>query len=325
MTTELALYRGEGLSKAEVWRKMATDERRRKVIAACQDRDLTILWDLTESYLILHSAQGIALSACTRRNYRAALKRLLSDWTEEEVREPRPDAGASWLAHLKEQGYTRKNGRTYGMKPATLGIFLAAVRTLYAALRWAGATKADPFRDVHRPRDPIPTWEKRQPYSEDDVRKILQVASGPHKTMVLLGAHAGLRASEMMALRWESIDLRRKQLTVESGKGGKKRTVPMTPTLATHLDSVPREQQTGPVLPWADRFKAHYEMKLLAKEAAVDPLGLHALRHYAGTRLVASGGSMEMAARMLGHQQIETTRIYVAWADESLRKALETW
>ncbi len=57
-----------------------------------------------------------------------------------------------------------------------------------------------------------------------------------------------------------------------------------------------------------------------------EPKGVHALRHYCGTRLVREGGDLEMAARHLGHASIETTRIYAAkWSDEGLKRTVGEW
>jgi len=64
-------------------------------------------------------------------------------------------------------------------------------------------------------------------------------------------------------------------------------------------------------------------MKVVCEKAGVEYRSVHSLRHTAGTWLVGEGeGSLEDAARQLGHSSIETTRIYIAWSDQSLRKAL---
>ena len=49
------------------------------------------------------------------------------------------------------------------------------------------------------------------------------------------------------------------------------------------------------------------------------------VRHYAGTRLLQQTRSLEHVARHLGHAQIETSRIYAKWSDETLREALSAW
>jgi integrase/recombinase XerC len=53
--------------------------------------------------------------------------------------------------------------------------------------------------------------------------------------------------------------------------------------------------------------------------------GFHSLRHYAGTRLVREGHSLDDTAHHLGHASIETTRVYAKWSDDGLRKSLGNW
>jgi len=71
----------------------------------------------------------------------------------------------------------------------------------------------------------------------------------PWATSVLLAGDAGLRIGEVLALEWPDLDLVANTITVSRQirrnvlgptKGGKPRTVPMTPRLASHLRSVPR-------------------------------------------------------------------------------------
>jgi site-specific recombinase XerD len=38
-----------------------------------------------------------------------------------------------------------------------------------------------------------------------------------------------------------------------------------------------------------------------------------------------NGGDLEAAARLLGRSSIETTRAYVKWADEGLRRIVDGW
>ena len=60
-------------------------------------------------------------------------------------------------------------------------------------------------------------------------------------------------------------------------------------------------------------------------KANVPDKGVHALRHYAGTRLMQQTNSLEDVARHLGHSSIETTRVYAKWSDEKLRDVLNDW
>jgi len=52
-------------------------------------------------------------------------------------------------------------------------------------------------------------------------------------------------------------------------------------------------------------------------------IGRHSTPHTHGRS--GGGGDLEMAARHLGHASIETTRIYVKWNDQGLKKAVGEW
>ena len=52
---------------------------------------------------------------------------------------------------------------------------VAAARALYAALRWSGASEADPFSDVKPAKDLTPAWEKREAYSHSELELLLKV------------------------------------------------------------------------------------------------------------------------------------------------------
>ena len=68
---------------------------------------------------------------------------------------PKSSEGFAYVRHLEASG----------LRPSSVQVRLSGARTLYAALRWTGATEVNPFGDVRAARDPRPAWEKRGPYS----------------------------------------------------------------------------------------------------------------------------------------------------------------
>lgn len=161
---------------------------------------------MTDAHLTLYGRAGATVSRSTRRNYRQGVVALVAAWRQENLLRPRRDAGALWLRTMEDAG----------LKPSTVTARLAGARALYAALRWAGATEADPLRDAHPQRDLVPAWEKRKPYDPDEVRRLVATAHGDDLALVLLGAHAGLRVSEMLALRWADVAIGQRELLVRT-------------------------------------------------------------------------------------------------------------
>lgn len=331
------------LARAEAWAKLPPDELKRRAAAAAGERDAEQLWALTEAYLFLHGSRGAKVSRHTLRAYRRGVLDLVEAWSGENLLRPSRDAGVVYMRRLEAGSPEPSKGQATQAAPAaplsaaSLQVKLAAARTLYKALRWAGATEARPFDDVRVAKDPTPPWEKRRPYSDDEVEALLGLAEGPEKVMVLLGAHAGLRIGEMADLRWSDLDLERGQLRVRSGKGGKAATVSVTKRLRDALEELKlttsagqheknRHRDAGLVLPWAADH-ARKRFKRVCALAGVDyqSAGVHGLRHGAGTRYYRQTGDLGRVAAHLRHADIQTTRIYAKIDAKAIGEDIEDW
>lgn len=313
MSTELVPYRGATeIERATAWADLPDDERKRQATAAANTHDADALISLTESWLILHGRKGAAVSALTLVAYREGVADLLAAWTTQNLLRPGREAAAGWIRGLEA-------GK---LKPSTVQKKLSAAKHLYAALRTAGATNADPFKDLRVAPDPIPAEEKRPPYEESDIATLLAVATETDRLLVVLGAWAGLRNMELLGLRWEHITLSARQLVVQSGKGGRRRTVPLTPDLRAELAA--QAQPEGYVFAKQRSAQALlYRMKQLCMKAGVDYKAIHSLRHTAGTRLMRKAHDPQMVQKFLGHSSISTAQIYIKYADDQLRAVIE--
>ena len=128
-----------------------------------------------DAYLTLHGSKGSRVSDRTRENYQRGLRDLLQGLGARELAAARRgDAGVVWVRQLEQRPVVQwqtgepKRGAGGGLQtlsPATVQVKLAAARTLYKALRWAGATQAAPFENVKVAKDPVPPWEKRGAYN----------------------------------------------------------------------------------------------------------------------------------------------------------------
>ena len=308
---QLERYCGTATDRAQAWAHLSSEDLRRRAVGAANERDGSELWGLAEAFVTLHGAAGAKISANTMRAYRRGVEDLLIAWSGENLLRPSRDAAALWIRRLEAAGKSE----------STIRVKLAAARILYKALRWAGATAAEPFCDAKPARDKTAAWDKRWPYLPGELEALLSVAGTVDRAMVLLGAHAGLRASEMTALAWDDVDLPGRILTVAAGKGGKRRRVVMSNTLAAALAALQRGE--AKVLPFQDG-RARARMRRLCAWANVAYKGLHALRHSAGTRL-ASERDLRAAAEHLGHSSIETARVYAKWDNRSLQASVGAW
>jgi integrase/recombinase XerC len=331
-TALVAYAGGTPAERADRWAALPDDARRRQAAAAAARHDVDALIALLEAWLVLHGRKGAHVSPRTLESYRRAARGLLADWRQENLLHPARLAGARWVRNLEARGY----------QPATVIGFLAGARSLYAALRVSGATDADPFRDVHPAPNRTPRHLRGKRYKDDVVQRLLRAAvRARHRDaclIVALGAFGGLRASEMVMLRWEDVRLAEDELTVRHGKGGKVRRVAIGASLRTVLAAA--WQSSGYVLMLANekstkpegnpgpakrRLRAWQRVLRLCEEAGVEAKGLHALRHAAGTRLYAETGDIALVAEFLGHESVETSRIYVEMASDRVKQAVADW
>ena len=314
------------LDRSDAWYHLPADERHRLAVVACQAHDAEALWRLTEAFVLRTGAAGARVSPHTLRAYRRGVLDLIAAWPQENLLHPGREAGQGWLRALESTGKT----------PATVRVRLAAGRALYAALAHNGATADAPFTIAKPARETTAPWDKRRPYTDDEVAALARAAGSEDRVLVLLGAHAGLRISEALALTFKDVTPGRGEVggevRVRHGKGGKARTIPLSPTLAAALAAW-REERAGRgeggmdarVLRYRHQLDARRHLERLARAAGVPYRGVHALRHTCGTRLMREKKDLEVVARMLGHSSVETARIYAKWDDTRAAEAVATW
>lgn len=310
--------------RAEHWASLPIDELKRRTARAVNERDHEALWFITESYMYLHGSSGARISANTLRTYRRGVLDLLEAWRGENLLRPSRDAGVMYLRRWEAGVYSRNGSPA---SPKTIEVKLAAARTLYKALRWSGVTIADPFTDVRAPADKTPAWEKRRPYTVEEIDKLLDIAELEESIIVLLGAHAGLRISEMTALEWRDVNFDKQSLFVRHGKGGKQGTVQMTNRLTNHLRELHAlSPSASTVLAWStDHTRQRFRKLCLRAGVDYDSAGVHGLRHGAGTRFYQQTGDLGKVAAHLRHADLQTTRIYAKVNPADLAADIEDW
>lgn len=314
MTLTLDVLRTTTFDRAKTWSDLNPEERKRRAVLAVRDQEADTLWSLTEAYLTLHGSSGTAISARTLKAYRWAVNRYLTYAGAQAVNLLRASSsdGVRFVRTVEAEGLSASSTR----------VQLAGVRLFYAALRWADATQAAPFNDVKPVREKTAAWDKRSPYTHDEVQALLERADERMQALLLLCAHGGLRISEALAVRRADINLDGRELTVRHGKGGKQRRVVIGETLIRTLNCLPEQQ--GSLI--GGSYPAAVErLRRLCLRTGVAYRGYHALRHYAGTRLTREGASLDDVARHLGHSVLETARIYAKWSDDSLRRRVGQW
>jgi integrase len=259
------------------------------------------------------------------------------------------DMSALDIVELREH---RSRRQDEGKKPQTLNRDRTA---LLALLNQAVADKVldvNPVADFDRleaeddkrvrylgQRDKDEAYFEQGRKVDERERFMTALQRQPHylRAMTELALNTGMRRGEIFQLRWESVDLKRGEITVRAAtaKGNKTRVVPMT-ARAIEVLRVWRKEQTedGKVLPMSRLVFPNPKSKkpftsikkawrTLLKAAQVEDFHLHDCRHDFASRLVMEGVYLYVVRDLLGHSTIQLTERYSHLADDVKRKAVD--
>jgi integrase len=169
-------------------------------------------------------------------------------------------------------------------------------------------------------------YRTREHLTEREVERLIEAAKNNrygHRdaTMVLIAFRHGLRASELVDLRWEQVDLKGGVLHVRRVKQGSPATHPLTGRELRALRRLEREAVGSSFVfvsergaPFSTRgFQAMVER--VAKAAGFDmKIHPHMLRHACGYKLANDGIDTRTIQAYLGHRSIQHTVRYTELA-----------
>lgn len=187
-------------------------------------------------------------------------------------------------------------------------------------LRLIGVFDADKIPNVSR--------DKKLPVvlSKEEIEKmIVSTNNFCHRVMIQLGYAAGLRASEIVNLRWEDIDFKRKTIHLKMCKGRKDRIVMLSPKVKKNLLRLSVDKKGFVFLSSRGRkYSSGSIQKIVsgaAKKAMINKrVTPHTLRHSFATHLLERGVDISHIQKLLGHSRVETTMGYTYIAKNNFLK-----
>jgi integrase len=219
-----------------------------------------------------------------------------------------------------------KSRRLAGIKIGTAHTELAALR---AALNWA-AKQQPPWID-HAPH----VWMPPKPEPKDrhldrhEATKLIAACKAPHVMLfVALALNTAGRSSAILGLKWDRVDLERRQIKLRdpdrdvTRKG--RATVPVNDTLLLALRTAKERAISDYVIELAGhRVKSVKRgVAAAAKRAGLKAVTPHVLRHTAAVWMAEAGIPMPQIAAFLGHTDTRTTeRVYARFSPSFLMNA----
>jgi len=234
-------------------------------------------------------------------------------------------------------------------KANTVNRRLASLATLMKWAKESGQIEHDPTGNVHAvpQTNPGPRYlDKKEQYAlQRAIEKDMQLARMRYpkrwvsrqrdSAMVVFLLHTGLRLSEALTLQLGDVQLaeRKGQVLVRQGKGGRVRTVPLNVQarkalqewLAVRLGNGSHVwvQVEGEPSDGLSNRSVQRVLVRIGQDAGLEHLTPHVLRHTFAKNLVDSGVGLEKVAALLGHSNLNTTRIYVTPNQKDLEQAVE--
>lgn len=165
--------------------------------------------------------------------------------------------------------------------------------------------------------------------SRSDIERLIEATrSMKHKAILMLAYGAGLRVSEVCALRTEDIDSQRMVVHIRQGKRKRDRYVMLPARVLEMLRDYWREERpkgsflfpgARPGTCIAISSVQKYLEKSANRAKLAKHVSPHVLRHTFATHLLDAGTDVSVIQKLLGHASISTTMRYARVTGEHLR------
>jgi integrase len=186
-------------------------------------------------------------------------------------------------------------------------------------------------RTVTPKRLPNSKLRTREYLTDAEVEKLIKATADNRHShrdalMVLLAYRHGLRAAEVVDLRWEQIDFKTASLHVCRVKNGTPATHPLTGREMRELRRHQRETPPSPFVFVSERGAPLTPVgfsRMIERAGSAADLGVkahaHMLRHACGFKLAKDGVDTRALQAYLGHRNIQNTTRYTALAPDRFK------
>lgn len=304
------------LAAAKAWRADALAGLRRGTLRAPRP---TTVREAAEQLLAgmrsgaIRTRSGDVYKPSVVRSYEAALRlRLL------------PELGGLKLADVQRRDVQRLADELLaaGRDPSTIRNALMPLRVIYRRALEDGDVAISPCTAL---RLPATRGRRERIVSPEKAAGLLRVLPEGEKPLWALALYAGLRRGEIMALRWEDVDLAAGVIRVErswdaqgrvfvepKSRAGRRR-VPIAGVLRDILVQK-KMAATGELVvgrgdgarPFNDTTVAQRALRAWA-HAGLEPITLHEARHTFASLMIAAGVNAKALATYMGHASVTIT------------------
>ena len=297
--------------------------------------------DFLDTYLI--SQKGYSRN--TQRAYKLAFSQLL-DYFKDELGLQYSIIGfehltyanicgfVAWLENTRKCGIQTTNQRLMAIRSFSKYASIVDPAKIHLQIEIANVpSKKAPVKVVnHLNEVALESLFKQPDVSKSNGRR--------DQFFMILMYDLAARCQELLDLKVNDIELGKNASVVLTRKGGKRQSVPLSESVATHfaeylkwfhpanknadgefvfytvIHGVKQQMSPDTVAAFMKKYAAKSRRDCLDAPSRLNP---HMLRHSRAMHLYRSGMPLVLLSEFLGHSDVNTTRIY-AWADTEMKR-----
>lgn len=241
------------------------------------------------------------------------------------------------ITYAKIQDYTARKatrpgkGRKKPLAKKSVNNHLTVLRRLLVVAKKRGLIAVVP--EIEWLQAPKPAFDF---LTFEEADRLVAGADGEWATMILVGLRTGLRQGELLALRWQDVDLKSGLLCVRQSvtrgrvtvpKSGKGREVALGDGVLAALKGQRHLRgelvfctSSGRML---RRAECRRPLMYACRKAGLRQVGWHVLRHTFASHLAMRGVPLKAVQELLGHATIEMTMRYSHLSPHVAREAVK--
>lgn len=212
--------------------------------------------------------------------------------------------------------------------PGSANRVLALVRAMYNKARELGFEGQNPAAGIEK----FPEKSRKRFLHGDEMPKFFMALGEELNTTLrdffLLALYTGARRDNVQAMRWDQLSIERAEWVIPDTKAGEPQTVYLPePALAILRERAVDSKSSEWVFPGRGKSGHIEEPKLawarILKRAGIQNLRIHDLRRTLGSWQAATGASLPVIGKSLGHKQQSTTQIYARLDLNPVKQAVD--
>ncbi|MCM3491778.1 tyrosine-type recombinase/integrase [Alkalihalophilus marmarensis] len=255
----------------------------------------------------------------TTRSYRMAITQF-QDFCSKEIEEVKPGDIRAWMALMEEKG----------LKVRSIKLKVSAIRSFFRYCMEENQLRKNPTLKVQSPKidDSLPCYLSKtqlvglQELTKNNLRD---------RAIIEMLYTTGVRISELLNIKLSDIKWEMMQIWIRKGKGNKERFVLFTYEGAERLRAYLDQREEKSEYVFANRHGKPLSRCLIEHQFRQysEKLGFkvtpHIMRHTFAAHLTEKNMDFTYIQELLGHANVNSTRIYTRLADSARKKQYDRY